>query len=421
MRLLCVLLAAFFTLGSAALAELDLETIYAPQAGTQIRDIHFLNSQFGVAVGFWAASSTQFTGVLAITRDGGKNWEIGTLDNTLFFSVDILNENELTVAGIFLGNGRGLSLRSADGGTTWTSVRFNGSDGPDVVSLYSVEYLDDTHLIAGGFNGAILHSNDGGETWTSVHSDMGWSIWNVVHKDDLFLATSITQDENDNILYKLYSSSDAGMTWAELTPDKPEDLNIERLRYAPNGDLYGFGNVDGSFAVARSVNNGESWTTMHTSNHSGSLKCCYIDDEGAVYAGGEQGKVVYNQDGQTWEEMYIPAEQFLWDVDGFGDVVWLTSSAGRIYEYNPLSTSVHEFNERNPFIVFVMPNGDNLNISGLATDHNYSMQIGSIDGRSINFNVPADGVVAIDSLPHGAYVYSLIEDDAVVSQGKFVK
>ncbi len=421
MRLLCVLLTAFFAFGSAALAELDLETIYSPQAGTQIRDIHFLNSQFGVAVGFWAASSTQFTGVLAITRDGGENWEIGTLDNTLFFSVDILNENELTVAGIFLGNGRGLSLRSVDGGTTWTSVMFTGADGPEVVSLYSVEYLDDTHLIAGGFNGAILHSTDSGANWTSVHSDEDWSIWNIVHKDDLFLATGITLDENDEEQYKLYSSSDAGMTWAELTPDKPEDLNIERLRYASNGDLYGFGNVDGSFAVARSLNNGESWTNMHTSNHNGSLKCSYIDDEGAIYAAGDQGKVMYNLDGTNWEEMYVPAEQFMWDVDGFGDVVWLTSSSGRIYEYNPLSTSVHEFNNSNTYVVFVMPNGDNLNISGLIAGHDYKLQIGSVDGRSNKLSVPTDGAVAIDSLPRGAYVYSLMEDGVVVSQGKFVK
>ena len=422
MKFSVTLLAVFFLGVLGVQAQLDLNTIMENQAGTQIRDVTFMDDNFGVAIGFWAASSTQFTGILATTEDGGQTWEFGTLANTLFFGAAINSDGEISVAGIYLPTSDGLILRSRDRGATWTNLLFNEEGQADVTSFYHIEYLDDQKMLAVGFDGSILHSTNNGTQWSQVNSDEGWSIWQVRHFNEVQIACALARIDEE-MQHRLYKSEDSGLNWTTLDMNVPVGLRLESVEFTENGDLYGFGIVDENFAVARSTNFGDDWTLVHGSDDSGTLKGSYINSQGQMYAAGENGKILTSPNGDDWQEMHTAGDSFIWNVRGKNDNVYFTTSTGRIYKHSNTSTSIEEFanNVSRRISVFHDPANRSLTISGLDTNHKQTLRLSSLEGKVHDLMVPANASIELPQLPKGVYVYALLQNGKQIHSGKLLQ
>ncbi|HEX5394034.1 MAG TPA: YCF48-related protein [Rhodocyclaceae bacterium] len=128
--------------------------------------VHFDDARNGVAVGLWSLVLT--------TSDGGAHWnpvslpappDKGKADRNL---LGIFSDTKGTW---FVPAERGMILRSADRGATWTYLD-TGYKG----SFWTGLALSDGTLIAGGLRGTIYRSGDGGKSWTVAETGSRSSV-----------------------------------------------------------------------------------------------------------------------------------------------------------------------------------------------------------------------------------------------------
>ena len=113
MKLLYSILCLFIVITEIAYCQPELRNIFPSQFlfKAQIRNVQFLDQDFGVAVGFRLISNTEFDGVIAITNDGGESWEVTKQENTLLFGIDILDKDNIHIVG-FHNTAKGILLHS---------------------------------------------------------------------------------------------------------------------------------------------------------------------------------------------------------------------------------------------------------------------------------------------------------------------
>jgi photosystem II stability/assembly factor-like uncharacterized protein len=115
--------------------------------------VAFGSPQVGVVVGF--------SGQVFWTADGGQNWTAGTgaaLATVVRFH-DVTFLDATTAIAVGQGAGRGVILRSGDGGRTWTSVDA-GITG--VLVNYAVAFGSPTVGVVTGDTGSVLRTTTGG-------------------------------------------------------------------------------------------------------------------------------------------------------------------------------------------------------------------------------------------------------------------
>lgn len=421
MKAFVLLLTLLCVCPALAQDDFELTNIYPTQPGLLIRDIEFLTADIALAVGYLSLDNSQFAAVLSVTRDGGKTWSSGTLQNALLFDIDILNENEVSVVGFSL-NGTAVVLRSVDGGGNWAVHQFDGTRLPLITTLYTIDYLNDNTMIAAGFDGSIVRTTDSGVNWTAENTDSTWNIWNMAIRGESMIAAAWRQPNIHDPIYKLYRSHDEGLSWSVLEASGPDGMVIEEVIYIDEGTLIGFGNVNNRYSVFKSVDNGQGWTTLYVSDDVGSLKTGYINSTGQIFGAGTASKVVYSLDGETWGEAHTNGEDVVWNVDGIDDKVWFTGSLGRVYEFNAAKTTdVYSTEAVAPVFAIYHSAEDVLSFHGLRAGIGYDLKIVSVDGRSVPLNLDRNGQVHLESLAGGAYVYALVAKGITVAGGKIIK
>jgi len=139
---------------------------------------------------------------------------------------------------------------SQDHGTVWKEI------GPEVIYCRSIDFGSSDELIVGTEEGIAI-SDDGGLSWewTSLRDD---SIDDILFlHDSTFLALAGAQ---------LYKTTDLGQNYEVLWDGASGDSGVVSMCQSPNGDLYvGCSyRIDslpmGNFNVARSTNEGETWS-----------------------------------------------------------------------------------------------------------------------------------------------------------------
>lgn len=128
--------------------------------------VHFFDAQHGVAVGLWS--------LVLVTEDGGKTWAPQTLTPPEGARKADLNLLSLFVNGkgeLFAAAEKGMVLRSADQGRTWTYLT-TGYQG----SFWAGTALADGTLVVGGLRGSLYRSGDDGRTWQRLDSHTRASI-----------------------------------------------------------------------------------------------------------------------------------------------------------------------------------------------------------------------------------------------------
>lgn len=136
--------------------------------------VYFLDRQEGWAVGLWS--------LMLHTRDGGRTWQRRELpappgqrraDFNLF---SLFDDGHGT---LFIACERGLVLRSADRGASWTYLE-TGYQG----SFWSGTAWPDGTVLVAGLRGSVYRSDDGGSRWQASQPGLPSSITSLVRVGD---------------------------------------------------------------------------------------------------------------------------------------------------------------------------------------------------------------------------------------------
>jgi photosystem II stability/assembly factor-like uncharacterized protein len=230
-------------------------------------------------------------GVIIKSVDGGNMWKQKESGVTLcLYSIDIIQENQYVVCG-----DNGTILLTTDGGETWNPVQ-SAATG----KLASVRFYNPHSGIIVGDGGTVLKSADGGFTWNMMASS---SIYGTLNSVDFTSETNITVvGEVGNNVGTLFSSNDAGQTWAPY-----EDLfNAGTIFY----HLAFFNSNEGIIVgnnglTLRTDNGGLSWTQNYVIPQSSDLRSVAFSDINNAIAIGQNSTQIYTTDGGiTWTQTF---------------------------------------------------------------------------------------------------------------------
>jgi photosystem II stability/assembly factor-like uncharacterized protein len=170
------------------------------------------------------------------STDGGLSWDsINGPQGPLF-----IGANDVIYAG---------GYRSTDNGSTWQQIYHGTNRGPMLEDELGILYAGDV--------GGVQISMDRGSSW-SLSRGLSYPI------------KSLALDSAYNILagtnfHGLFRSSDRGLTWTRIDMGPSERGVVYHVTVAADGVLYaGVGQQTyGPSGVARSTNNGVTWSTMN--------------------------------------------------------------------------------------------------------------------------------------------------------------
>lgn len=221
----------------------------APNTGSRIEDVFFLNSQLG-----WAASGG---GKIYKTTDGGQTWATVYSTNSYFRCIEFRNDS-IGYAGTLDNK----FLRSADGGHTWTNLTPNISPKPKAVCGISI--VDDEVAYAVGewdTPAFVLKTVDGGQTW--INQSMASQAKALV--DVLFLSrdTGFIAGQNLSGQGAIFYTTDGGQNWAEKFSSSPLGQYVWKIqRVTPDFWVGSIQTFNGGL-FAKSYDGGQTWS-QHT-------------------------------------------------------------------------------------------------------------------------------------------------------------
>ncbi len=209
---------------------------------------HPVLAQLGLVSSIWIDTSNfstiyagSNTGGIFRTTDGGENWislsDTYLTTGVLSIQVDPGNKKRIYIGTGHLGFGRAYGhgvMMSNDGGITWEQTGLNSSIMASNFTVRKMAMLpqDPGTLIAlvnteFRLKGYIFRSDDSAKNWQPVYSDDGAEL--VAIKTDPL---------NPDVIYatgnRFLKSSDAGITWTEMSANLPLDSHfaISRVEVA---------------------------------------------------------------------------------------------------------------------------------------------------------------------------------------------
>lgn len=236
-------------------------------------------------------------------------------DESLLLDIEKITEQRLIAVGQ-----RGHILISEDQGNNWRQVAV-----PVEVNLTAVDFLDDTHGVAVGFDQTILLTDDAGETWNVSHQEVS------NFQPALF---SVLYTSKNNITsvgsYGLYlETSDGGESWDSREVTSLSDVydgfshfyDIERLseetwyiageKYIAEANDAGEEFSKGMIAVTHDA--GKTWSKVN-SPYEGSFFGITLKGT-KIYVYGLRGNLFYSEDsGQSWERIELGVHSGLHDM-----------------------------------------------------------------------------------------------------------
>ena len=165
---------------------------------------------------FWDAS-------LAVTKDGGQNWEKSTLDllpGELPFGGNTtplrFGHSMATADGIaWFGTSKGRIFKSSDQGSTWETFQYQDT----AAYIHSIAFRDSLNgMFVSSFNGArpqthIASTQDGGQTWEPLFTT------DYFFEEIAYVPGSINSYVATNTFENLsVFTNDGGASW-EVIPD----------------------------------------------------------------------------------------------------------------------------------------------------------------------------------------------------------
>lgn len=261
-----------------------------------------------------------------IRSTDGTTWTTAAPPGTAASDISQLTVDD--AGNIYAVNGEGL-FKSADNGTTWTSIKGNITDGWGYQARISVSPTNELYFPTFGGGGAnntkLMKSTNGGTTWTNVGNtpleifDLTWigtkmvaaTINGIITSTDngatwvdastgitLLDTTDLLQASQNRLLVSSYTSSytsnDNGTTWIKSTYDFKQFFTL------PDGSIVGL--VRNGDKGYRSVDQGSTWTQYFTFPEFGQQ---YFSPNGTDHYMRTYYDIFYSNNLTTWTKLTI--------------------------------------------------------------------------------------------------------------------
>ncbi|MCK4673764.1 T9SS type A sorting domain-containing protein [candidate division WOR-3 bacterium] len=179
--------------------------------------VSFVNQWDGWIVAGWPDSLATGQGYIVPSTDGGITWDTVNGYHTSgyedFFDVHFFNVLDGVVVGGDEADTSAIILKTTDGGSTWPTV----SAPANSYYLRAVDFVGDEGWAVGRF-GTIIHTTNGGNSWASQTSPATTTLFDVDFTDNLHgIACGY-----DIVLL----TTDGGQNWHE-SPGIEEHQNTE--------------------------------------------------------------------------------------------------------------------------------------------------------------------------------------------------
>lgn len=232
----------------------------------------------------------------------------------------LLDITQVTGAKYVAVGERGHILISDDKGGSWRQVEV-----PVDVNLTAIDFLDDTHGVAVGFDQTIILTVDAGETWTVSHQQVS------NYQPALFGVQYVSKEHITAVgAYGLYlDTTDGGKSWNNRVVSSLSNVygefshfyDMERLSedtwYLAGEKYIAESNDEGEeFSkglIAVTTDAGQTWTKVN-SPYEGSFFGITVKDND-IYVYGLRGNLFHSIDkGQSWQRIRLGTESGLHDM-----------------------------------------------------------------------------------------------------------
>ena len=236
------------------------------------------------------------------TENLGLSWQMIPITGTYYEAIVYGN-------GVWIATGSGTTLRSDDGGLTWTSFSFGG---------VSVAYANGVWIIVG--SGSIYRSIDDGESWNTITPPEANSWTSVAYGNSVWIAVSNTGTN------RVMRSTDNGLTWATVSVTAAPWFSI---KYG-NSVWIAAGGAS-STEIMRSVNDGVSWTNIAAPEAGTYYSIDYGNSVWIAISSNGANRIIRSVDnGLTWS-IITPVSLLANKAVAYGNGVWMIATYGETY------------------------------------------------------------------------------------------
>jgi photosystem II stability/assembly factor-like uncharacterized protein len=288
---------------------------WAPQEAPLKQDldgVYFLDENTGWAVGR-IASISEITGYIVRTTDGGKNWELMSIEPRQ--ALGYIEFVSPTVAWIV--GGRGLVLKTTNGGASWETQHTPAVD--DSLDLWNGDFYDLDRGWAVGVNGAIVATTDGGVHWDYQESHTDYALSGISFLD---AQTGWIVGNHGTILH----TTDGGQTWNPQNSTTTIDLN--GVIAIDQNTVWIVGR---NGTILYTTDGGANWINKPSPTLA-VLQTVFFIDNNQGWITGNDGVMLYTSDGGTsWTKQRTGTGNWLHDVFFLNDKVgWAVGELGII-------------------------------------------------------------------------------------------
>ncbi|ANB18646.1 S8 family serine peptidase [Dokdonella koreensis] len=248
---------------------------------TDSRSLNIANT--GSAELVWTAAEA---GVSATAPSADAAWQpIGPLGGDVeAIAISPINP-DLILLGTAPAVGAGNLYRSIDGGASWTQV-ISGAN------IYSIVYAGDGTAYAGTMAG-VRKSTDDGVTWSTPNLNIGanrQTFGVAVAPSNSSIVWAAVAAANGVQTKNLLRSTDAGVTWQNVTPTLGATLNGRAIAVHPTNPNTVVALFDGGFGGGQvwvSTNGGASWTNRSAGLPGNPPRSVHFDGTRLLVGGGQ--------------------------------------------------------------------------------------------------------------------------------------
>jgi photosystem II stability/assembly factor-like uncharacterized protein len=253
-------------------------------------DVHFMNPDTGIAVG-WGAG-----GNVHRTTDGGQNWTGYSVGTAWIKEVHFINELEgwavgITASYISVDIMYGTTIygqhsaiwNTTDGGLSWDVTNFVNTEW-----LYGVCFVNNNSGWVVGENGTILNTTNGGALWTLQNNPSGATHCYSVKFWDT--STGWIVGDGGAIL----KTTNGGIAW-ELKSGGGTSKTINSIHFV--NDLTGWA-AGRTGTIVKTTNGGTNWFSQ-SSGTAWDLESIHFVNEWNGWVVGKHGTILNTTDGGT--------------------------------------------------------------------------------------------------------------------------
>jgi len=252
-----------------------------------LRDVHFVNSRLGWAVGWY--------NTICKTTNGGLSWfpQYSPSVQNSFQSCYFVNELTGWICGGSTISNTSYIYKTTNGGNNWF-IQYSSSSGV----LTGVYFSGISNGGAVGYGGKILVTSDGGDNWIAKSSGTSVNLTNIFFKDSI--NGWVVGDSG--IIIK---TTNGGAVWSPYYSGTNQ--NLEGLYFLSSQTVFisGYNGV-----VLKTIDNGINWITKYSGSSNWLNSVCFLNDNTGWIAGGNYpnlGVILKTTNGgENWIGQTIP-------------------------------------------------------------------------------------------------------------------